>query len=75
MYGLGAQTKAARGTINAAKGVLERAKQRGIIVFRGDEIRDIKAAAAAAAMEGCMHCIRSLFLPIQSLRGVGLITG
>ena len=73
MYDLGAQTKAA-GNDKCGRGVLERPKQRGIIVFRGDEIRGIKAAAASEE-EGCMHCIRSLFLPIQSLRGVGLVTG
>ena len=53
-----------RGTINAVKGVLERPKQRGIIVFRGDEIRDIKAAAAAMERaEGGMHALHPIIIP------------
>ena len=60
-----------RGTINAVKGVLERPKQRGIIVFRGDEIRDIKAAAAAMERAvGGMHALHYSSRS-RSLRGVG----
>ena len=65
MYRLGAQTELA-GNDKCCKGVLERPKQRGIIVFRdgrwrgeGDEIRGIKAA---------MHALHPIIIPPPAIQ-------
>ena len=66
MYRLGAQTELAAGNDKCCKGVLERPKQRGIIVFRdgrwrgeGDEIRGIKAA---------MHALHPIIIPPPAIQ-------